>query len=123
MTAAIEAIPIPSSPDSQENLHVATGTDDAHICTESALPPVLPELAATVCISLHIDALCEGTEEHPVKRTKKPANAGNTSVCGSSAILSGEGWITGLEPATSRTTIWRSNQLSYIHHSFDVCLR
>ena len=26
-----------------------------------------------------------------------------------------EGWITGFEPATSGTTIQRSNQLSYIH--------
>ena len=26
------------------------------------------------------------------------------------------GWIEGLEPSVSRTTIWRVNQLRYIHH-------
>ena len=34
-----------------------------------------------------------------------------------------EGWTTGIEPATSGTTIRRSNQLSYAHHQCKLGLK
>ena len=29
-----------------------------------------------------------------------------------------QGWVVGLEPTTSRTTIWRANQLHHTHHIY-----
>ena len=31
-----------------------------------------------------------------------------------------QGWVVGLEPTTSRTTIWRANQLHHTHHISSV---
>ncbi len=109
---------LPSLPGSHSETVQATGTDQSEGSPENHSVDHSAQ-GAPLCASTHDSGKIEKTgsqsdsadfEEDEKQNPCRPQGLGRH---GSKNL---EGWITGFEPATSGTTIQRSNQLSYIHH-------